>query len=151
VTAGLDTIRNGAKPNQSLPPADPGTNPSPNPQPALATIGAPAKVKRATLLKKGLKVPVACARACSVSLALQISGKDAKRYRLVKKKTSKPVTIGKARKAFAGAGTATVTVKLTKAARKRLARAKKLTVTLRSTATESGAVPLVARKPISVR
>ena len=150
VAAGLDTIRNGAKPNQALP-KDPGPTPNPTPQASLATIGAPAKIKRAALLKKGLKVPVACARACSVALALQISGKDAKRYRLVKKKTSKPVTIGAAKKSFAGAGTATVTVKLTKAARKRLARAKKLTVTLRSTATESGAVPLVARKPISVR
>ena len=150
VTAGLDAIRNGAKPNEALP-KDPGPAPPTGEKPALVTIGAPAKIKRAMLLKKGLKVPVRCARACTVALALQISGKVAKRYRLVKRKTSKPVTIGTAKKSLAGAGSATVTVKLSKPARKRLARAKRLTLTLRSTATESGAVPLVARKPIALR
>jgi hypothetical protein len=52
---------------------------------------------------------------------------------------------------FKAAGKAKVAVKLSKPARKALRAAKRYTLTLRSTATEGGAAPLVAEQLVAVK
>jgi hypothetical protein len=147
-----DDVRKGADPNQPLPgglpapqPNPPGDTPKPPVPDALATVAPPAGVKRAALLKGGVKVPVKCRRACKVALELRADAKTAKRYKL------KSRTLGTATRTFRAAGTATVKVKLTAAARKKLRKAKRLTLTLRSTATEAGAKPLIADQLVAVK
>jgi hypothetical protein len=146
-----DEIRKSAEPNKPLPgglpapqPAPPGPTPPPNVPPALATVAAPPGVKRAALLKRGVQVPLECRRACRVGLELRLDRRTAKRYKL-------GAVVGKASRSLAAAGKATVTVKLSAKARKRLRKAKRLTLTLRSTATEAGAQPLVAEQVLAVK
>jgi hypothetical protein len=147
-----DDVRNGAEPNKPLPgglpqpqPNPPGDTPKPPVPDRLATVAAPTGVKRAALLKAGIKVPVECRRACRVSLELRVDAKTDKRYKLTSR------VVGKAAKTFAAAGKAGVKVKLGAVARKRLKRAKRLTLTLRSTATEAGAEPLIADQLVAVK
>jgi hypothetical protein len=80
-----------------------------------------------------------------VRLELRADAGTAKRYKL------KSRVLGKAVKTFAAAGKATLKVKLSKVARKRLRGAKRLTLTLRSTATEAGAEPLIADQVVAVK
>jgi hypothetical protein len=63
---------------------------------------------------------------------------------------ARPV-LGTASRSLAAAGKATLTVRLSAAARKRLRRAKRLTLTLRSTAPEAGAKPLVTEQLVAVK
>jgi hypothetical protein len=149
-----DDVRKGAEPNKPLPgglpqpqPNPPGDTPKPPVPESLATVAAPTGVKRAALLKSGVKVPVECRRACRVGLELVVDAKSAKRYKLGKK----AAVVGKAAKTFAAAGKSTVTVKLAAKARRKLRRAKRITLTLRSTATEAGAKPLIAEQLVAVK
>jgi hypothetical protein len=135
ITKGLDALHGGANARQDLP------------RPPLFAMTPVLKVKPKALLKKGVTIATECKRACTIKLELLLSAKDAKRYKLGKKK---PVVIATASKALTAPGKASLTLKLTKAARKRLAKAKKLKLTLRSTATEAGAAPLVTATPLAV-
>ena len=92
-------------------------------------------------------MPVECRRACRVGLELLVDAKSAKRYKLGKQAT----VVGKAVKTFAAAGKSTVTVKLAAKAKRKLRRAKRITLTLRSTATEAGAKPLTAEQLVAVK
>ncbi len=150
VTAG--DVRKGAEPNRPLPgglpapqPAPPGDTPNPDVPPGLATVAAPTGVKRAALLKRGVKVPLECRRACRVRLELRIDAKAARRYKLGKR----AAVVGTASRSLAEAGKATVTVKLAAKARRKLRKARRLTLTLRSTATEAGARPLIAEQLVA--
>jgi hypothetical protein len=152
VTAG--DVRKGADPDKPLPgglpapqPAPPGPTPAPYVPPALATVAAPAGVKRAALLKRGVAVPLECRRACRVGLELVVDAKAARRYKLGKR----AAVVGTASRALAAAGKASVTVKLSARARRKLRKAKRLTLTLRSTAREAGAKPLIAEQLVAVK
>jgi hypothetical protein len=152
----LDDVRKGAEPNKPIPgglptPAPaPGPTPKPDVPPALATVAAPPGVKRAALLKAGVKVPLACRRACRVTLEALVDGKTAKRVRLARS-AKRPVVVGKAVRSLPAAGKATVTIKLTAKARRALRTARRFALTLRSTATEGGAAPLVAEQLVAVK
>jgi hypothetical protein len=118
--------------------------------PSLATVGAPPRVKRAALLKGGVKVPVECRRACGVKLELLVDGKTARKRHLATS-AKRAVVVGTASRTFKAAGTAKVAVTLSERARKALRAAKRYTLTLRSTAIESGVAPLLAEQRVAVK
>jgi hypothetical protein len=100
---------------------------------APTVTSAASKPRLKTLLKKGLIASVTCDEACSVAAQLQIPAKTAKKLKLGKKLT----VIGKGAASAPLAGKVSVPVKLTKKAKRRLKRTRKLTATLVVVATDS--------------
>jgi hypothetical protein len=102
------------------------TPPDKTPPVCTATV---ARQKLATIRSKGLKVRVTCNEAARVSGALVLTAKVAKRLHVAR-------AIGKGSGAIAKAGKFTLTVKLTKKARKALKSTRSVKVTLQTTATD---------------
>ena len=90
--------------------------------------------RRATLLKKGLGVQVACAAACKVSAKLTLKG----------------ARLGAGSRALVAAGTARLTVKLTTAGKRRLRKAGRAPVKLSVTVVDAGGKRKLSRT-VSVR
>ena len=80
------------------------------------------------LLSGFLPVTVSCDEPCTIDISAFIDSALAKRLGLI----SRQVAIGRGAKSLPRGGKATVNVKLSKKARKRLRRAKKVTVTLKA-------------------
>ena len=93
-----------------------------------------AKVKRATLLKRGLGVQVACAAACKVSARLTVKG----------------AKLGAGSRALVAPGTAKLTVRLTAAGKRRLRKSGKAPVKLSVTVVDAGGKRTLSRT-VSVR
>jgi hypothetical protein len=132
------TFTTTAPPASPSPPTPPTTNPGPVIVTPFALSASITKGRLLTVLKKGLKARVKCGVPCKVSLKLVISKKLAKKLKL--KKTT--VATGAATLAKASGGT--VTLRFTKAAKKALAKLKKLPATVkisgRGSATQSGSL-----------
>jgi Ca2+-binding RTX toxin-like protein len=122
------------------PPIEPGPAPSPDPGPGPGP-GVPSdeaaprlRMQRigATSLRsvtsKGLLVPLECSEHCTATTQLVIGGRDAKRLRLA-------AVIGRSRTSIDGRRT--VRVKVTRAAARRLRRAKSLRLTVRASAVDA--------------
>ncbi len=94
---------------------------------------APAKIKLATALK-GLKIPFKAPSAGKLSLKATIDAKTAKKYKLGRK----ALTVASGKAAPSGAVESTVKLKFTKAAVKRLKKAKSLKLKISGTWTPAG-------------
>jgi hypothetical protein len=128
----IGDIRKDAKPNEPLPKTDP--PPPPADTRPLALVGGGAAIKRTTLVRKGLSVPVSCNRACSLTLELLLPGKLARKHRLAKS-AKRPVVIARGTIRLAAGAKGRVVVKLTKKARAVLKRKRiRTALTLRTTA-----------------
>ncbi len=93
------------------------------------------KIKAA--LKKGVGVVCQADRKATCAVEIMVLPKDVKRLHLAKgKKAKKPVRIAKGKAATKGSGSKAVSLKLSKAAKKALKKAKKLTVVVQGTATD---------------
>jgi hypothetical protein len=104
----------------------PGTGAGPGTQ--RLRVGAARRIRRGTLLRRGLRVTVRCAAACTVDARLLASGRTARRLGL---RGARPATLARGRGRLARAGRTTVTVRVDRAVRRRLARARPARVTLR--------------------
>jgi trypsin len=100
----------------------------------VGSASLPDHVKLSTLRGKSLRVRFRCERACTISGRLSLSARDAKRFGLGSGRTA--VAIGRGSSRLASAGSGTLTVGLTKRAKRALrnrSRASiRLSVTLRS-------------------
>jgi hypothetical protein len=100
---------------------------APAPDKIAPTLGLViGKLKLAKLRAKGLPVTVSCSEACTFTVTLVIDSKTAKKLHL-----SRTVTVGKKSGSLAAKGKKKVTVKLTKKAKRKLAKAKKVTFTVK--------------------
>jgi secreted trypsin-like serine protease len=100
----------------------------------VGSASLPDHVKLSTLRSKSLRVRFRCERACTVAGRLTLSARDAKRFGLGSGRAA--VTIGRGSSRLASAGSGTLTVGLTKRAKRALRNRSRvsirLSVTLRS-------------------
>ncbi len=101
-------------------------------KPKVTLTGLRSSVSLRTVRRKGLTMRVRCATACTVAGALTVDARTARRLGLGRKVTR--LGTGKARPR-AGA-TATLRIKLTKKAARRLVRARSIPATVKVTATD---------------
>jgi hypothetical protein len=88
-------------------------------------------------------VPFTATGAGRLTLVATVPGKVAKKLKLVRKATRKPVVVARGSASLGTPGTGTATLKFTKAASKRLRRARSVTISLDAT---FGATKLPATK-----
>lgn len=110
-------------------------------------LKAPAR-KLSTLRAKGLPVTVGCDEACQVTVRLLLGRVQAKKLGIVSAATT--VTVGKRSINLTGAGTKTVTVKLTAKAKKGLRRARKVTLTVKVDAKDAAGNASQATRRVAV-
>jgi trypsin len=84
----------------------------------VGSASLPDHVKLSTLRSKSLRVRFRCERACTISGRLTLSARDAKRFGLGSGRAA--VTIGRGSSRLAAAGSGTLTVGLTKRAKRAL-------------------------------
>jgi hypothetical protein len=89
----------------------------------------------AVVRRRGMRGRARCNEACTISFRLLMARRTARRLGIVSQ-GRRPVTIGRGRLALASAGTGRVTVRLTRKAKSRLRRARRVSVFLRATATD---------------
>jgi hypothetical protein len=99
-----------------------------DPAPALV-LNAPAKVRLATALRGGLKVPFAATRTGTLTMRATVAPALAKKLKLVRG-AKRPVVVARGTTTVTRPGDATVTLKLTAAAKKRLRPARSVPLTL---------------------
>ncbi len=87
------------------------------------------------LIRSGLPVTVTCSASCTVTLRLGLSSSDTRRLHL-----KRGAAIGSAKAKLARAGSVTVKVRLTAAARRALARVERLKLTLGATEASKRAI-----------
>jgi len=113
--------------------------PAPSPTPA-GDRDAPAiflsvvRQRLTTVLRRGLRVSVGCHERCSIAARLWLDGRTAKRLGLSRR--GKAAIVGRAGAALAAAGRRTSSVRLTRAAARRVARLRSITLTLKTTVTD---------------
>jgi hypothetical protein len=112
----------GAGPGELPPPPPGGGNEADRTAPSVK-LSVKKGQKLAKVLSKGLLLNARCSEACAVSATLSLDSKLAKRLRI-------PAKAGGGKVTLAGAGSRALTVKLTKAARKALARSARVTLTV---------------------
>jgi len=128
----------------------PGPAPLPGPAPVAAASTAPADVELrvvrtaglAAALSKGLPATFGCPVGCEVSGRLLLARKTAKKLRIA---AALPVVVGTGR-ARSGPGRATLRVRFTSRARKRLRRVRRVDLTLRVTFALPGRRPTLTRR-----
>ena len=135
------------RPPQPQPPA-PAPTPTPGPPPADTT--APRATLRAAaqrwpaVRRTGLKVRVDCREACTIVGTVRLSARDARRHRL-------RGTIGRSAEAFTTTGRRTVTIRITRAALRRLRTASAPAFTLTVTATDRAGNTRTIRRTVRPR
>jgi Ca2+-binding RTX toxin-like protein len=97
-------------------------------------------------VRKGVGATVTCPAACSFTVSVVLSAKTARKYKLGRK----ALTVGSVRGALLAAGSKKVTVKLSKKAKRRLKRAKKVAVTLKVKATDAAGKSTTKTKAVSL-
>jgi hypothetical protein len=105
-----------------------------------------AKTKLKALLAKGLPVTVSCSEACKFVLSLVVDSKTAKKLHL-----SRVATVGRASGTLTTAGKKKVVVKLTKKAKKKVAKAKKIVITVKTTATDAAGNRGTKSKKVTIK
>jgi hypothetical protein len=88
-----------------------------------------------TVIRRGLRGRAQCNEACVVRFRLVVARRVARRLGIVSQ-GPRPVVIGRGTLRLQSAGTGNVTVRLTRRAKSRLRRARRVTVYLRGTATD---------------
>jgi hypothetical protein len=119
--------------------------PAPDKTPPVVAL-AIAKTKLKALLAKGLPVTVSCSEACKFVLSLVVDAKTAKKLHL-----SRVVTVGRANGTLTTAGKKKVVVKLTKKAKKKIAKAKKVVITVKTTATDTAGNRASKSKRVTIK
>jgi hypothetical protein len=114
-----------SSPEAGPPPGPAEPSDSAAPRLSMQRIG---KTSLRAVAGKGLLVPLACSERCTATTQLVIGGRDAKRLRLA-------AVIGRSRTSIDGRRT--VRVKVTRAAARRLRRAKSLKLTVRASAVDA--------------
>jgi hypothetical protein len=109
-------------------------------------LKAPSSVRWSTLAKQGLLVEIECSGQCAIDAGLFASVRTADRFNLAARRA---VRVGRGRKSLNAAGKAKVRVKLTRKAKRRLRRARRLSLTLRVSVTGVGGAK--SSKPRKVR
>ena len=99
------------------------------------TLAVPARAALRSALARGLRVPAACSERCSLRVALTLDRRTAKRLRLARGSATVRVASGSA--ALSGAGSRAVTLRFTNTAKRALSRVRRVTVTVRVTATDA--------------
>jgi hypothetical protein len=94
--------------------------------------------------RTGLKVRVDCREACTIVGTVRLSARDARRHRL-------RGTIGRSAEAFTTTGRRTVTIRLTRAAQRRLRKASAPAFTLTVTATDRAGNTRAIRRTVRLR
>ncbi len=120
-------------------------SPPPPPAPFSARI-APRAPRLAALARSGLSVAVTCSASCTVTLRLGLDARDARRLRL-----RRGGAIGTARATLTRAGTTTVRIRLTAAARRAIARARPARLRVTLGATEASKRPVTGGKTLTLR
>ncbi|WP_028063169.1 hypothetical protein [Solirubrobacter soli] len=123
----------------------PQVTPTPTPAPFSARI-APGSPRLGALARSGLPVAVTCSAACTVTLRLQLGAADSRRLRL-----KRGVALGTARVQLIRAGTTTVRVGLTGAARRALSRSRPARLKLAVSATEAAKRPVAGARALTLR
>ena len=96
------------------------------------TFWAPRAGNLATALKKGVREKVRCTRTCTARITLQVSPLTAARYRL------STTTVGSVSVSLRAGKRTTLTARFTSNARSRLRQARRLSLTVASSASSSG-------------
>ena len=105
-------------------------------------------MKLATLRVSGVRVRLQCERACTIRGRMTLGPTSARRFGLGNGRAS--VTIGSATKRLTKAGSGTLTIKLTKRAKRALRNRERVTMSVHTTLT-AGSTTLPRRSPVSVR
>jgi hypothetical protein len=113
--------------------------------PTLGLVIARTKLK--ALIAKGLPVKVSCNEACSFVLTLVLDQKTAKRVGLA----AKSVKVGSATGKLTAKGTKTVRVKLTRKAKRKLAKLTKVTLSVSVNAKDAAGNKTQKTKRVVVR
>jgi hypothetical protein len=121
-------------PARIVPPATPLQLPQPRPQTPVdagpvGSASVPERVSLSTLRSKSLRVRFHCERACTISGRLTLSARDARRAGLGSGRSA--VTIGRGGSRLASAGSGTLTVGLTKRAKRALRNRSRASIRLR--------------------
>jgi PKD repeat protein len=133
------------QPPPAFPPSAPITTPPQTGQSIFALVLKFARTaKLNTLLKSGLTGSARCGEVCTVRLSLRISKKLA---RQLKTKT----LVGKATVRLTGSTATRVRLRLTRAAKRALAHAKSLLLTITGTATDASNRTASAKKTVRIR
>lgn len=111
--------------------------------PPLARLTVPARFRRATLLKKGFTLNVACGEPCSATAKIKLDRKTAKKLKL-------KGVVGTARGASNATGSAALKVKIAKKALTKLRKAKRFKLKLTVITVDAGGRRTTATKTISV-
>jgi hypothetical protein len=125
-----------------------GTGAGPSGVKALAASFSVPKAKLARVIRRGLRVRFRCSRACVAKFELLMARKAARKLMIA---AAKPVRIGKGSSRLTAAGTKTATVKLTNKAKRRLRKTRRITVTLRSTFSDSTGKKTVKTKKLTLK
>ena len=115
---------------------------------ALAASLSVPKTTLARVVRRGLRVRFRCSRACVARFDLLMARKAARKLMIA---AAKPVRIGRGSSRLTAAGTKTATVKLTNKAKRRLRKARRITVTLRSTFNDSTGKKTVKTKKLTLK
>jgi thermitase len=116
--------------------------------PALS-VSTAGRQRLGTVLRRGLRPRLGLSEAGTVTSTLEVSSRTARRYRLAR--TSGAYRVGAATRTWVDAGTQTVTIRLSRKARRRLARVRSVTVTLRARGVDSAGNPTTRSKRITLR
>jgi subtilisin family serine protease len=124
----VDAVPDAPPPASEPPPLSAADTPPPAPDRSAPTaaLGAASRQRIGTVLRKGMRVGVLCSEACRAEASVVIASSQAAKLRLPRRTT----TAGRKRLAL-GTGKRYVTIKLTSAVRKRLARARSVLVQVR--------------------
>jgi hypothetical protein len=96
-----------------------------------ATLKAPAKAKLAAALRSGIAVPFVATRSGRLTMEAVVAPAQARKLGLARGKSRKPVVVATGVTTVSRAGAGTVTLRFTKAAKRRLKRARSVPLTLR--------------------
>ena len=105
--------------------------------------------KLGVALRKGLTVRLTSNEAGRATATASVSGADARRFKLVGKK--KQTVVARAKKKIPRAGTQVVKLRFTAAARKRLAKAKRIALTVRVTVIDAAGDRGAATRRVTLR
>lgn len=140
-----------APPPPAPPPPPPGADGRPSATPAARLpngVGVTSRMRLATLRTTGVRVRFRCERACTLRGRLTLGPVAARRFGLGSGPKSVTIATGRARLTKAGSGT--LTLKLTKRAKRALRNRERATISVITTLT-AGSETLPGRNPVSVR
>ena len=135
VADALDTVAPNCETVDAQRRPGPGPGPGPGPDGNSATLAVGTTAKLGSVLKRGLSLSVTCPAACNIGARLSLKGKK----------------LGSAKKALLAAGTAKLKIKLSKAAKRKLRRARKPKLTLKVTVTDAAGKSTVLTKTIKIK